>query len=142
MAQAKEGDTVKIHYKGTLESGQTFDDSHQGDPLEFTIGEGQVIPGFEKAVIGMTPDDEKSFTIAAGEAYGPRREDLVVEVDRDDMQDDMNLEVGQRLQIQPEEGQQFVAVVSELEEDTVTLDANHPLAGEDLTFEVELVGIE
>ncbi|MBS3762440.1 MAG: peptidylprolyl isomerase [Candidatus Brocadiia bacterium] len=141
MAQAQDGDTVKVHYRGTLDNGQAFDDSHQGDPFEFTIGNEEVIPGFEEAVRGMSPEEEKTITIEAAEAYGPRRDDLVMEVDRSNFQEDADFEVGHRVQIQPEEGQQFVAMITNLSEDSVTLDANHPLAGQDLTFEVELLEI-
>ena len=141
MAQAKNGDTVKIHYTGKLEDGTVFDSSDGRDPLEFTLGEGQVIPGFEEAVLGMTANDSKTMTIPSDNAYGPRREEMVVEVDRDQFPPDVAPEVGQQLQMQRPDGQKMVVAVAEVSESTVTLDANHPLAGKDLTFEIKLVEI-
>ena len=141
MAQAKNGDTVKIHYTGKLEDGTVFDSSDGRDPLEFTLGEGQVIPGFEEAVLGMTANDSKTMTIPSDNAYGPRREEMVVEVDRDQFPPDVTPEVGQQLQMQRPDGQKMVVAVAEVSESTVKLDANHPLAGKDLTFDINLVEI-
>jgi peptidylprolyl isomerase len=141
MSQAKQGDTVKVHYKGTLDDGSVFDCSDGRDPLEFRIGAGQIIPGFENAVVGMTPGDSKTVTIPSDEAYGPHREELILMVDPKQMPDDLNPEVGQQLQIRRPDEQMFVVTVTDISESGVTLDANHPLAGKDLTFEVNLLEI-
>ncbi len=141
MAEAQEGDAVKVHYKGTLTDGTVFDDSHDRGPLEFTIGEGEIIPGFEKAVTGMSPGETRSAEIPADEAYGEEREDLVATIDRSEFPDDVEPEVGQRLEIRQEEGPPLVVTVTEVGESEVTLNGNHPLAGEDLNFEIELLEI-
>ncbi len=142
MAEAESGDTVKVHYKGTLDDGTVFDDSHDGEPIEFTIGDGELIPGFEEAVIGMTPEDSKEVEIPKDEAYGEHREDLVATIDRNELPDDMDVEEGQHLRMEGQNGQTMIVRVVELDEDTVTLDGNHPLAGEDLTFNIELLEID
>lgn len=141
MAAAKVGDTVSIHYTGKLDDGSVFDSSLEREPLKFSIGGQQVIPGFEQAVIGMNPGDSKTETIVCDQAYGPRHEDMVVTVLREQIPSEFDLEVGQQLQIRNPEGQVIPVMVSEIIEDQVTLDGNHPLAGEDLTFEIELVSI-
>lgn len=141
MAEAKKGDTVKVHYTGKLEDGSVFDSSDGRDPLEFTLGEGQVIPGFEAAVVGMNASDSKTTTISSDDAYGPHRKEMVAAVDRDQFPPDITPEVGQQLQMQRPDGQKIVVAVTEVSESSVTLDANHPLAGKDLTFEIELVEI-
>lgn len=141
MAEAKNGDTVSIHYTGRLEDGTVFDTSENRDPLEFTIGEGKVIPGFEKAVEGMEEGESQTATIPSDEAYGDRRDDLVLSVSKQQLPDDLDPQVGQRLQMQAGDGQTFQVVISEVETDSVEVDANHPLAGEDLTFDIELVEI-
>lgn len=141
MAEAKSGDTVSIHYTGRLQDGTVFDTSENRDPLEFTIGEGKVIPGFEKVVEGMEEGDTQTATIPSDEAYGERREDLVLSVSKQQLPDDLDPQVGQRLQMQAGDGQTFQVVISEVETDSVEVDANHPLAGEDLTFDIELVEI-
>lgn len=141
MAEAQEGDAVKVHYKGTLTDGTVFDDSHDRGPLEFTIGEGEIIPGFEKAVTGMSPGETRSAEIPADEAYGQEREELVATIDRSEFPDDVEPEVGQRLEIRQEEGPPLVVTVTEVAESEVTLNGNHPLAGEDLNFEIELLEI-
>ncbi|MBW4419061.1 MAG: peptidylprolyl isomerase [Myxacorys californica WJT36-NPBG1] len=142
MAQAKLGDMVKVHYTGKLDDGTVFDSSTDGSPLEFTIGSGQIIPGFEQAVVGMSPGDSKTELIPVDQAYGPHREDMVVIVDRAQMPGDLEPEIGQQLQIQQPTGQPIPVVVTEVSEADITLDANHPLAGEDLTFDIQLVDIE
>ena len=142
MAEASSGDTVKVHYKGTLQDGTVFDDSHGDEPIEFTIGDEELIPGFEDAVIGMTPEESKEVTIESDDAYGDRREDLVATIDRDELPDDMDIEEGQHLRMEGQDGQTMIVRVVDLEEDTVTLDGNHPLAGKDLTFNIELLEIE
>ncbi|MFP3948111.1 MAG: peptidylprolyl isomerase [Longimicrobiales bacterium] len=141
MAEAKNGDTVSIHYTGRLEDGTVFDTSENRDPLEFTLGEGNVIPGFEKAVQGMAEGESKTATIPSDEAYGQRRDDLVLSVSKEQLPSDLDPQVGQRLQMQAGDGQTFEVVISEVEEDSVEVDANHPLAGEDLTFDIELVEV-
>jgi peptidylprolyl isomerase len=141
MAQAKKGDSVKIHYTGRLEDGTVFDTSRERDPLEFTLGTGMVIPGFDEAVEGMAVGDEKTAEVPSEEAYGPRRDDLMISVPPDQFPDDLDPEVGQQLQMQTGDGQTFVASVAQVEDDAVVLDANHPLAGKDLTFDIELVEI-
>jgi FKBP-type peptidyl-prolyl cis-trans isomerase 2 len=141
MAEAQSGDTVKVHYKGTLEDGTVFDDSHGDEPIEFTIGNEELIPGFEEAVIGMSPDESREVTIEPEDAYGDRREDLVAAIDRDELPDDMDIEEGQHLRMEGQDGQTMIVRVVELEEETVTLDGNHPLAGKNLTFDIELLEI-
>ncbi len=141
MAQAKEGDTVKVHYTGKLEDGTVFDTSSDRAPLEFTIGGGQIIRGFEQAVVGMEPGDTKTATIPPEEAYGPRREDMTLTVEREQFPEEINPEPGQQLQVQQPDGRAAVVVVSDVSESTVTLDANHPLAGQPLTFDIRLVDI-
>jgi peptidylprolyl isomerase len=141
MEQAKRGDTVKVHYTGTLQDGTIFDSSREGEPIEFTIGTGEVIPGFEEAVVGMAPGESKRQLIPASEAYGQPRPDLKVEVDREMVPEELNLFVGQELEIEDQEGHVNNVVVSGLSDKTVTLDGNHPLAGKDLHFHIELVEI-
>ena len=134
------GKTVKVHYKGTLADGTVFDSSEDRDPLEFLTGSEQVLPGFEAAVVELEVGKSQTVTLAATEAYGDRDDDMVGMVPRDSMPDDMEIEVDMMLQMETEDGVMPVRVV-EVAEDSVTLDANHPLAGEDLTFEVTLVEI-
>lgn len=141
MVQAKPGDTVKIHYTGKLEDGTVFDSSMNREPLEFTLNAGQVIPGFEKAVLGMSPGQSKTEKIPMDQAYGPYRDEMVIEVSRQVMPADLLPEVGQQLQLQQPTGQVIPVVITDVTDATVTLDANHPLAGEDLTFDIQLVEI-
>jgi peptidylprolyl isomerase len=140
MAQAKQGDTVRVHYTGTLGDGQEFDSSRGLDPLTFTLGTGSVIPGFDEAVTGMAVGDEKRVTIPAAEAYGPRREELTLQLPRSELPADMELEEGTQLRMEQDD-QSIVVTVRQLDDATVTLDANHPLAGEALTFDLRLVEI-
>lgn len=141
MAEAKSGDTVKVHYKGTLEDGSVFDSSEGGEPIEFTIGENRVIPGFEQAVEGMSEGETKSATVPASDAYGEHQDDRMADVPRNELPDDLEPQVGQRLQVRGQDGESFVVTIADVDEDQVTLDANHPLAGQDLTFEIQLVEI-
>lgn len=142
MAQAAQsGDTVKVHYTGKLQDGTVFDSSEGRDPLEFIIGSGSLIEGFEQAVVGMTPGEAKTVQIASAEAYGPRHEEMVQEIERTAIPSDIDLDVGVRLQASQEDGPPVLLTVVEMSESTVTVDANHPLAGEDLTFEIDLVEI-
>jgi peptidylprolyl isomerase len=135
-AVAKSGDTVKVHYTGKLADGTVFDSPAGSEPYEFTLGQGQTISGFEQAVIGMKVGETQTITIPVDEAYGPRRDDLIVEIGRDRLSPDINPEVGMQLT----SGQGAVTII-EVSEKTVKIDANHPLAGEDLTFDIELVEI-
>jgi FKBP-type peptidyl-prolyl cis-trans isomerase 2 len=133
---------VKVHYTGKFEDGTVFDSSEQREPLEFTIGENQVIPGFEQAVMGMNPGESKTVTIPADEAYGPYRPEMVISVHRDEFPDNLAPEIGQRLQVRQANGQVIIVTVTDIEDEQVKLDANHPLAGRDLTFDIQLVDIE
>ncbi len=141
MSQAKSGDKVKVHYTGTLDDGSTFDTSSGRDPLEFTIGEGQVIRGFEDAVIGMNAGESTTTKILAEDAYGPHREEMVIVVDRARLPQDLNPHVGEQLEIRRPDGQFFAVMITGVSEADITLDANHPLAGKNLTFNIELVEI-
>lgn len=142
MSQAKSGDTVKIHYTGTLDDGTQFDSSQGREPLEFEVGSGQVIPGFDKAVEGMAVGDSKSVRIEADEAYGPRHEQLVQEVDRSLLPDHLDPEAGMALQSSSPDGQVTQFVVTDVSDASITVDANHPLAGQALSFDIELVAIK
>ena len=139
--KTKNGDRVKVHYTGKLENGEVFDSSRDRQPLEFTVGEGNVIPGFEKAVLDMEIGEQKSVEIPPEEAYGPRREELVVEVDRSEFPSHIEPSIGQRLQMQQPEGSVVNLLITDMSDETVTLDANHPLAGMTLFFEVEVMEI-
>lgn len=142
MAQGKveKGDTVQIHYTGKLDDGTVFDTSEGRDPIEFKVGDGEVIAGFDAAVEGMTPGEEKSFTLPAAEAYGPVMEELVLTVPKDQLPDGLEPQPGQMLQMQTPQGQVFQVTVVEVRDDELVLDANHPLAGKDLTFDIKVVG--
>ena len=142
MAEAKKGDTVLVHYTGTLADGHVFDSSKGRDPLEFQLGAGMVVPGFEAAVAGMKQGDTVTETIAADQAYGARREELTIQVERERVPAGVELEIGRQLQIQTPDGQTAAVLVTEITDESVHLDANHPLAGKDLTFEIELVEIK
>lgn len=141
MAQAQHGDTVQVHYTGKLEDGTQFDTSTSGDPLEFTLGGGQIIPGFEQAVIGMAPGDAKTVTIPSQEAYGEHREDMVVVVNIAQFPDHITPEVGQQLEMRQADNQPLNVIITDISGEEVTLDANHPLAGKALVFKLELVAI-
>ncbi|HPR67289.1 MAG TPA: peptidylprolyl isomerase [Methanothrix sp.] len=141
MEKAKADDIVKVHYTGKFEDGTVFDSSAGRDPLEFTLGKRMVIPGFEAAAMGMSPGEKKTVNIPAEEAYGPRREDMVMEVPRSNMPPEIQPEVGQILQIGQSQDHMLQVMVTQVTEESVILDANHPLAGMDLVFEIELVEI-
>ncbi|HSG97699.1 MAG TPA: peptidylprolyl isomerase [Woeseiaceae bacterium] len=141
MTQAKSGDTVRIHYTGTLDDGTEFDSSSGRDPLEFALGGGQVIPGFDSAVDGMTVGESKTVTIPADQAYGDHHEQLVQEVPKTALPEEIDLAVGMQLQSRSPEGQVMNLVVTDVAEETITVDGNHPLAGQALTFAIELVEI-
>ena len=141
MDKAKADDTVKVHYTGKFEDGTVFDSSEGRDPLEFTLGKKMVIPGFEAATMGMSPGEKTTVNIPAEEAYGHHREDMVMEVARSNMPPEIQPEVGQVLQIGQSQDQMLQVMVAQVTEESVVLDANHPLAGMDLVFEIELLEI-
>jgi len=141
MAQAKQGDTIQVHYTGKLGDGTIFDTSKDRHPLQFRIGQGQVIAGFEQAVIGMNTGESKTVTIPVDQAYGPRREEKIVTVERSRLPADLNPNVGQRLEFTQMDDQTVLVTVTALTDTTMTLDANHPLSGKDLTFDIELIAI-
>lgn len=143
MPKVKEGDTVKVHYTGKLtEDGTVFDSSREREPLEFTLGNGQLIPGFEEAVVGMEEGDNTTVELDSEDAYGERREDLELEVSKSDLPDNIDPQVGMQLQMQQQEDGQAIPVqITAVEDDFVKLDANHPLAGKDLTFDIELIEV-
>lgn len=142
MVQAKVGDTVNVHYTGKLDNGMIFDSSVEREPLQFSLGQGQVIPGFEQAIVGMSPGESKTVNIPSQEAYGPYHNELVLVVNREQIPSDLELQVGQQLQIRQQTGQVIPVIVKEIVADSVTLDANHPLAGQNLTFDLELLEIQ
>ena len=141
MAEAKNGDNVKVHYTGKLDDGTIFDTSVERDPLQFTIGEGKLIPDFEKAVVGMNPGESKTIQIPAENAYGPHHEEMIMVVEQSQFPEDMKPEVGQQLQVSQPDGNTFVVKVTDVSESNVTLDGNHPFAGKDLTFDIQLAEI-
>lgn len=141
MTQVKSGDTVQIHYTGSLTDGKTFDSSQGRDPLEFQVGSGQIIPGLDQALPGMSVGEKKTVNVPCDEAYGPVNPDMRQDVPRSGIPDDIPLERGSQLQMQTPEGQVLPVTVVDLGEETVTLDANHPLAGQDLVFDIEVVAI-
>jgi FKBP-type peptidyl-prolyl cis-trans isomerase 2 len=141
MAQAKNGDQVKVHYTGKLNDGTVFDSSEGREPLEFTIGSGRIIPGFENAVIGMKEGDSTTVNISTEDAYGEYNEKLVQVIERTTLPEDLEPEVGQRLEAVRGDGTRLAVQVMEVNDTNVTLDANHPLAGKELIFDIELVKI-
>lgn len=141
MAVAKTGDRVQVHYVGTLSDGSEFDRSQPESPIAFTIGGGEVIPGFEQAIVGMEVGDTRSVTIESADAYGDRKDDLIHQVPREQIPAEIDLNVGMRLQATGGNGETIVMTVTEVDAASVTVDQNHPLAGEDLTFALELVAI-
>jgi len=141
MKEVKEGDTVKVHYTGKLQDGTVFDNSRNREPLQFKVGAGQMIKGFERAVIGMKEGEQKEEEISSINAYGDRRQDLVVEVAKERFPDDIEPEVGKKLSIKNEKGVTVPVIITEDKGEQVVLDANHPLAGQDLIFDIEIVEI-
>jgi len=141
MGQVKSGDKVKVHYHGKLTSGETFDSSEGREPLEFEVGSGMVIKGFDEGVTGMSVGEKKTINIPFNEAYGPRNPEMVIEMPKDRFPKDMELEVGMPLMMSDGQGQQFQVTIAQIKEEAVMLDANHPLAGKDLVFDLELVEI-
>lgn len=141
MSEAKKGDTVQVHYSGTLSDGTVFDSSAGRDPLQFTLGTGQVIPGFDQAVEGLKVGDKTTTTIPSEQAYGAHHPEAVLTVPVGQLPPGLNPSVGQNLQMQGQDGQPIPVRVTEVTAESVTIDANHPLAGKDLTFEIELVAV-
>ncbi len=141
MSQAKSGDTVKIHYTGTLDDGTQFDSSEGRDPLEFQVGSGQVIPGFDKAVEGMAVGESKKVAIPPEEAYGERQDQMIQEVPKSALPPDLEPEVGMALSARNQAGNEMRLTVTEVKDDAITVDGNHPLAGKSLNFDIELVNI-
>ncbi len=139
MAEVRKGDNVKVHYKGTLADGTVFDSSEGREPLEFVVGSGQVIQGFDEALVGMSTGESKVVDIPVDKAYGQRRDEMVMVVPMDQVPPDLNAEVGMRLEMGGANGEIVRVVVTEISEENITLDANPPLAGQDLTFAIELV---
>ncbi|MBO8160858.1 MAG: peptidylprolyl isomerase [Thermosipho sp. (in: Bacteria)] len=136
----KKGDTIKVHYVGKFENGEVFDSSIGKEPLEFVVGNNQVIPGFEEGVIGMEIGEKKTINVPFEKAYGPIREELIFPVDKSRLPE--GISIGEYLEVHQPDGNNFVVRVSDIKEETVFLDANHPLAGKNLIFEVELISIE
>lgn len=141
MAKAQNGDKVRVHYHGRLRSGETFDSSEGREPLEFTIGSGQVIKGFDEGVTGMEVGEKKTVEIAVGDAYGEKNKDMLIEFPKSQFPPDMKPEVGMQLMMNNGQGESFPVNIAEVKEDSVILDANHALAGQDLIFDLELVEI-
>jgi FKBP-type peptidyl-prolyl cis-trans isomerase 2 len=141
MQQAKSGDTVRVHYHGKLTDGSTFDSSEGRDPLEFTVGAGQVIKGFDDAMVDMGIGEKKTVNIPVDQAYGQRNDDMMMEYPISEFPADMKPEIGMELHMSDNQDNVFPVVIAEVKEEAVVLDANHPLAGKDLIFEIELVSI-
>jgi FKBP-type peptidyl-prolyl cis-trans isomerase 2 len=141
MKKAENGNTVKVHYTGKLDDGTVFDSSRDSDPLEFTVGSGQVIKGFDQAVSGMGEGEQKTVNIPAAEAYGPLRDEMVLTINRDQLPKNLELKEGLHLQLTQPNGSVFNVMVKNLTEESVTLDGNHPLAGRDLNFDIELMEV-
>lgn len=141
MAQAKAGDTVLVHYTGRLDDGSVFDSSRERDPIQFALGSGQVIPGFDEALLGMSPGDSKTQVIPCDLAYGPHRPEMAIAIDRRQIPEDVELAKGLQLQISGPDNQEITVRVTDFDDLEVVLDANHPLAGKTLTFDLELVEI-
>ncbi len=141
MPAAKSGDTVRVHYRGTLSDGSVFDSSEGAAPLEFTLGKGQVIAGFDQAVVGMRDGDIRTVNIPPARAYGARHPDLMVDVPRAELPPDLEPEIGAQFEVQQDDGPPLVVRVAAMTDTTLTLDGNHPLAGETLTFRIEFVRV-
>ncbi len=142
MSQVKENDTVKVHYTGKLSNGQVFDSSQDREPLEVTLGQGMLIPGFEKGIIAMELNEKKTINIPSTEAYGDVQQELLYEVKKEQLPQDMAPEVGMGLASKGEDGKEVQFRIAEVKEDHIIVDANHPLAGHDLTFDLELIEIK
>lgn len=141
MSEARNGDRVKVHYTGKLWDGRILGSTENNQPVEFTIGSGQIVPGIEKGIIGMEVGERKTITIPPEDGFGPRREELVVDVNKSELPENMEPAIGQRVRMPHDDGQNIDLVITDVAEDTITLDANHPLAGRMLLFDLELVAI-
>ena len=142
MSTVKAGDKIKIHYTGRLDDGTTFDSSEGRDPLEFEVGSGMVIPGFDEGVKGMAIGDKKTINIPAAEAYGERRDEMVIQFPKSNFPPEMQPEIGMQLEMNDGQGQRMPVTIVDITEEAIVLDANHHLAGKDLIFDLELVGNE
>lgn len=142
MSQVKQDDTVRVHYTGKLADGQVFDSSLEREPIEFTMGKGQLIPGFEKGLLDMEVNEKKTVNIPSEEAYGAPRKELVQEVEKSQLPEEIKPEVGMGLVSKNPDGQEMNLVVAEVKDDTIVVDGNHPLAGKDLIFDLEVVEIK
>jgi peptidylprolyl isomerase len=141
MSQAQQDSNVKVHYTGKLADGTVFDDSRGREPLEVQLGQSLVIPGFEAAIVGMSIGESKTVTIPPEAAYGPRHDEMIQQVPKDKLPEGLELQVGLQLEARSPEGQSIPVLITEVNEADVTLDANHPLAGKELTFEIELMEV-
>jgi peptidylprolyl isomerase len=141
VVRAKSGNTVKVHYTGKLQDGSVFDTSEDRSPLEFILGDGRIIAGFDEAVVGMSINESKTVILTHDKAYGPHNQDMVMEIERHRIPPDVKPEVGQHFQIPGPDGRNLAVLVVGISDSAVTFDANHPLAGKDLTFDIRLVEI-
>ncbi|MBN2401863.1 MAG: peptidylprolyl isomerase [Spirochaetes bacterium] len=141
MKKVENGNTVKVHYTGKYDDGTVFDSSKERDPLEFTIGSGQVIPGFDNALVGMGVNEKKSVKIPVDEAYGERRKELIFNIPKTELPDGLIPKLGQQLQMKNPKGHSIIVTVSDIKDTAIEIDGNHPLAGQDLNFDIELVEI-
>ncbi|MFC1811711.1 peptidylprolyl isomerase [Thermodesulfobacteriota bacterium] len=141
MAEAKSGDKVRVHFTGRLEDGTVFGSTMNEEPFEFEIGEKNMLPGFENAVIGMQKGETKTISLAPEEAYGPHKKELVHIMDRSSFPPEINLEIGKRLSVRTQDGKQTVVAITDIAEDHIVIDENEPLAGKTLTFKIELVEV-
>lgn len=142
MSKVKEKDTVRVHYTGKLDNGEVFDSSVDREPIEFNLGEGQLIPGFEKGLIDMAVNEKKTLNIPMAEAYGAHSEELIQEVPSNELPEEVKPEVGMKLMSKLPDGREIPLTVTEVKEESIMVDANHPLAGKDLTFDLELIEIK
>ncbi len=142
MQKVEKDNKVKVHYTGKLKNGQVFDTSENREPLEFKVGEGKLIPGFENGVMGMEKGETKAFEISSDEAYGPVRKELVNEISKEYLPNDLEPKIGTKLISKTPDGQEIMVFVTDIKENTVVIDANHPLAGQDLVFDIKVVEIE
>jgi FKBP-type peptidyl-prolyl cis-trans isomerase 2 len=141
MTQAQSGNTVKLHFTGKLDDGTIFATSSDSEPIELTLGRGQILPGIERAVEGMASGESKTIKILSEQAYGPRRDDLTQEIPKEHLPVDLTPEVGQKLRIDRPDGDPMIVSIAAVSDTAITIDANHPLAGKDLTFDLEMVEI-
>lgn len=142
MTRAQKGHTVAVHYTGKLADGTLFDSSREREPIQFVLGEPGIIPGFQDAVEGLQPGERVVRSIPAEQAYGDWRPELQVRVERSRLPEELSVKIGQHLQLSREDGREFTAKVSGIQDDSITIDANHPLAGKELTFDIELVSVK